>query len=193
MTEKEEGKRDRVRRLLIVPLAEDGMRFRHGTPADKQKQMLDRLADDLSYMSDAGLLALREWMRSHGDGASKSFWPVPVAVITTAESFEPRPLEELPALRRWFASAAGRAALDGNRLVAEYEFWRKFKRPPVQPRDRDAVARRAAEWLSKAERIEDRLARGLAPLHDDADWLEWYLSTTARAKALVVAKVEDAA
>ncbi|WP_300009721.1 hypothetical protein [uncultured Roseobacter sp.] len=188
-----ETKRDRVRRLLIAPLAEDGMRFKHGTPQDRQKHQLDRLADDLGYMTDAGLLALRDWMRSHGDGSNRCFWPATVAVISTAECFEPRPLEELPALRRWFASAAGRAALEGNRLVAEYEFWRKFKRPPVQPRDKEAVARRAAEWATKAERVRDRVARGLSPLHDDAAWLDWYNSVTERAQALVAADREDAA
>lgn len=185
MTEKDESKRGRVRRIVLSPLAEDGMRFRQGTSAEKQKQVLNRLADDLSYMSDRGLLALKEWMGSHGEGASKCFWPMAVSIISTAESFEPRPLEEMPALRRWFASAAGRSALQGNRLLAEYEFWRKFKRPPVQTRDREAVARRASEWASKAERVQDRIQRGFSPMHDDAAWLEWYERTTLQARQLV--------
>ncbi|WP_299734681.1 hypothetical protein [uncultured Roseobacter sp.] len=193
MAEKEEGKRDRVRRILIDPLKADGMRFRKTVTEEKQRQSLDRLADDLSYMTDDGLHALRLWMRSHGDGAAKCFWPMTVSIISTAESFEPRPLEELPALRRWFASAAGRRALEGDRLVAEYEFWRKFKRPPITPRDQEAVARRAAEWASKAERVQDRIRRGLLPMHDDASWLHWYEETTERAKALVSSAIEGAA
>lgn len=182
-----ESKRDRVRRLLIAPLAEDGMRFKHGTPPEKQRSLLDRVADDLAYMSDDGLIALREWMRCHGEGAERCFWPSPVGIISAAERFEQRPLEELPASRRWFASAAGRAALKGNRLVAEYRFWQKYKRPPTDPRDQEAVARRAAEWASKAERIQDRIGRGLPPLHDDAGWLDWYNAQHERARALVEA------
>lgn len=187
MAEKEESKRDRVRRLLIQPLANEGMRFKKGTPEDKQRRILDRLADDLSYMSDDGLSVLRQWMRSHGDGASRCFWPATVGILSTAESYEPRPLQELPALRRWFASTAGRAACEGDRLVAEYMFWQKFKRPPTQPRERESVARRATEWSSKAERIEDRIRRGLPPMHDDADWLDWYRAKLAQAQALVEA------
>jgi hypothetical protein len=116
-----------------------------------------------------------------------------VAVISTAESFEPRPLEELPALVRWFASSAGREAVLGGRLVAEYEFWRKFKRPPVRPGDGARVAARAKEWASKAERVEDRMQRGFEPFHGDGEWLAWYRATERRAQALLSGKVGDAA
>lgn len=83
-----ETKRDRLRRLLIAPLADEGMRFKRGTPEDKQKHQLGRLVDDLAYMTDAGLMTLCDWMRSHADGAGRCFWPATVAVISTAESFE---------------------------------------------------------------------------------------------------------
>lgn len=188
-TEKAESKRARVRRLLISPLMRDGMRFRHGTPDDAQKKALDGLADDLAYMTDRGLEALRIWALRNGEGSSKCFWPTRVSMIGKAEDFERRDLEELPALARWFASTAGQAALDGGRLAAEYAFWTRYKRPPVKPEDRKRVADRAAEWTVKAERIRDRVSRGLQPLHDDADWLNWYDRTTKRAAELVSKEV----
>lgn len=187
-----ETKRDRVRRLVLHPLIADGMRFRHGTAEDVQRKHLDRLADELSYMSDKGLEAVRIWMRSHGDGAQRTFWPSMVAVLSTAEAFEPRALEELPALARWFGSEAGRAALAGDRLVAEFLFWQKFKRPPVAAQEKAKVAARAADWSRRVTLIEERVARGLSPLYDDEEWLRWYRSIEARVKALVDQRGEAA-
>lgn len=184
-----ETKRGRVRRILIDPLVRDGMRFRRDVDEAAQGRFLDRIADDVAYMSDRGLAALRVWVGSHGEGSARAFWPGVVTIISTAEAFEPRPLEELPALVRWFASAAGSEALLADRLVAEYEFWRRFKRPPAQSNDRQRVSERAAEWSARAERIEDRMARGLTPLHDDGAWLSWYRRTEDKARALLAEPV----
>ncbi|MEP0961111.1 MAG: hypothetical protein ABJQ70_02610 [Roseobacter sp.] len=161
------------------------MRFKKGTSEEAQRRFLDRLAEDLSYMSDAGLLAVRAWVAVHGEGTARCFWPAHVSIVGVAESYEPRPLEELPALVRWFKSKAGESALSEGRLVAEYEFWRKFKRPPVSSQDRGRVQERASEWSGKSARIEERIQRGLSPLHDDGAWLAWYRKTEKAALALV--------
>ncbi|WP_146592334.1 hypothetical protein [Puniceibacterium confluentis] len=173
-TDQTETKRDRVRRLVIEPLTGRGFRFPRVMPEADQRKALDALADALTYMSDEGLRRVSEALRTKGEGSAKCFWPCLATVEGFAEVCERRPLSELPALLRWFASAAGHEALIGDRLVAEYLFWQDRKRPPVHPRDREIVARRAVEMASKAERIRDRIGRGLQPFDDDGEWLRWY-------------------
>jgi hypothetical protein len=185
MEEATETKRDRVRRLLIDPLKSDGFRFAKGVAAEDAKARLDRLADDLSYLKDDGLIALRVSLRTKGEGSSRCFWPAPATVLGLAESFQRRPLDELPALLRWFASAAGGAALLGDRLVAEYWFWTMHKRPPVKPLDKKVVADKAEDWRRRVELAKDRIARGHTIPDDDAQWLEWYQGKVAYVEGLV--------
>lgn len=185
MEEATETKRDRVRRLLIDPLKADGFRFPKGVNAEDAKTRLDRLADDLAYMTDDGLSALRVSMRTKGEGAARCFWPMPATVLGLAESFQSRPLAELPQLLRWFASAAGGAALLGDRLAAEYWFWNQNKRPPVKPMDKKVVDQKAAEWRRRVELAEDRLARGHSIPEDDARWLDWYRGRVKYIEGLV--------
>ncbi|MCF7725763.1 hypothetical protein [Sulfitobacter sp. M22] len=185
MEEATETKRDRVRRLLIDPLKADGFRFARGVTADDAKTRLDRLADDLAYLKDDGLVALRISLRTKGEGTARCFWPAPATVLGLAESFQRRPLDELPQLLRWFASAAGGAALLGDRLVAEYWFWTMHKRPPVKPMDKKIVAQKAEDWRRRVELAQDRIARGHSIPDDDAQWLEWYKGKVDYVEGLV--------
>ncbi|QFT81176.1 hypothetical protein FIU89_11200 [Roseovarius sp. THAF27] len=182
----DEGKRARVRRLLIHPLAADGFRKRVKTSDEDHRNFLDRVADSLAYMTDDGLRALRRSLATKGDGSSRDFWPSYACIIGLAEAFEPRPLEHAPELLRWFASRAGPAALEAGRHVAEYEFWKKHKRPPVMPGDKARVAEVAAKWNDKAERIRDVIRRrGRANFDDDLQWLDWYEKTWTDVEALI--------
>ncbi|WP_136441619.1 hypothetical protein [Pacificoceanicola onchidii] len=183
-----QSKRDRVRVLLIQPLERRGFRFRKGVTAEQGRGMLDQICDDLAYLSDDALRALVASMATKGEGASKDFWPSRAAFLGIAESFERRPLVEHPNLLRWFASAAGRAALEGDRLVAEYQFWEAKKFPPVKPEHQAAVQARAAEHRDKRKKIEDRQERGMPPRWpDDLQWLAWYRSLEARVRGYVEA------
>lgn len=155
-----ESKRARVRRLLIDPLVDLGFRFKQGMPDDKATTFLSRVADDLAYMSDDGLVALCVCLRTKGEGSAKCFWPAFATVLGFAEMFEHRPLIELPALLRWFKSAAGQAAHSRDRLVAEYWFWTKYKRPPVRDADKRMVSDKAAGLARRVELALDRQRRG---------------------------------
>lgn len=166
-----ETKRGRVRRLLIDPLVDHGFVFKRGTTDSDQIKKLNHLTDNLAYMSDRGLMALRECLATKGDGSRRNFWPSPATVIGHAEAFEPRPLIENPNLLSWFQSRAGEAALSGNRLYAEYLFWQRFKRPPATPTDQKRVADKAAELNDRAERIRDKMRRGAGVLEGDAEFL----------------------
>lgn len=177
-TAPQEASRARVRRLFIEPLVRDGMRFKHGTSADDQRRKLDQMADDLGYLSDASLSVLAACMVSKGEGAARVFWPSRVSIMSFAEAREPRPLEDVPGLRSWFISAAGRTAAGiPGRLIAEFSFWKRHKRPPLGDREWDAVNRNAADFARRVELIRDRMARGVRVDEVDAQWLERYEQT----------------
>lgn len=180
-----ESGRDRVRRLLIDPLAEAGFRHPIRTPEDKARAHLDRIADALGYMSDANLARLRAVLQTKGAGAARDFWPSLACVLGWAEVVQPRPLEEVPELARWFRSRAGTAALEGGRLVAEFQWWQAKKAPPRNERERFLVRERAQGHAERAELARDRLRRGVPLRPEEAQWLDWFEATEARIAELV--------
>lgn len=193
MTEEQtttETKRDRVRRMLITPAQDRGLRFRRGVAEEDQRKALDRLCDELAYLSDRTLLALREWIISHGDGAERTFWPSHAAIISTAEAYEPRPLEETPGVASWFRSRAGAEALAEGRLIAEFLWWEAKKRPPMSAHEKSLVAQRASHIVSEMTRTQDKLNRGMAPLQPDLEQLEYWKGIQDRALRLVREGIE---
>lgn len=187
----EQTGRARVRERLIAPLQAQGMRFKHGTSDKVAKGRLAAIADDLAYMSDGPLAALRTWLESHGEGSARCFWPSRITINSVAEAFEPRPLEELPALARWFASNAGRVAQGEDRLVAEYEFFRTHKRPPIHDGERAKITAKAEDWRRQVELTRDRLRRAVPVGEHDRAFLQWYDRRLAHVTGLL--SQEDAA
>lgn len=189
----QEANRARVRRLFIEPLVRDGMRFKHGTSHEDQRRRLDQMADDLGYLSDDSLAVLAACMVSKGEGANRVFWPSRVSILSFAEAREPRPLEDVPGLRSWFISAAGRTAAGiPGRLIAEFSFWKRHKRPPLGDREWEAVNRNAADFARRVELIQDRMARGVRVDEVDARWLARYEQTEAMLRGWL-AETGDAA
>ncbi|PYE80370.1 hypothetical protein [Pseudoroseicyclus aestuarii] len=178
----EESNRDRVRRLLLTPL---GFRFRRGTDAGEARRSLDALADELGYMSDASLSALRGMLASKGEGSARCFWPDPATFRGFAEIVQPRPLEEVPALVRWFRSVEGPRAVEAGTLVETFLWFEKKKAPPLTPQARAMVAQRAQQNRRRLEVISDRRAREVRNDAQDLEWERWYRSTLARVEALV--------
>jgi hypothetical protein len=179
-----ESGRDRVRRLLIAPLQGAGMRFKKG--AKNEKGQLDQIADDLTYMSDQGLADVRLSLRTKGQGADRCFWPARVTILSLAETRQARPLKELPSLLRWFASDAGKRAFDEGRLVAEYGFWTRNKRPPVHLHEFKSIKERAEIQEAKFERLKDRDGRGVLVDPADCAWLDGYRKRRAYVAGLVI-------
>ncbi|WP_229864440.1 hypothetical protein [Seohaeicola zhoushanensis] len=174
-----------MRRLLIDPLTDAGFRFPKGTSDDEAKASLNRIADYLGYASDTSLARLRELLLTKGEGSARCFWPCYATVVGWAEKVQPRPLEEVPELASWFGSAAGREALAGGRLVAEFEFWQSKKRPPIYPEDRVRAAERAKTHNQRRDLVRDRQARGVTVREDELQWAGWYDRTLERVEALV--------
>lgn len=186
-TDQTESKRDRVRRLLLDPLADHGFRFKRGVTEDDARTKLAQIADDLAYMSDAGLKAMFQSMRLKGEGSSRDFWPSRAAFLGLAEALEKSPLEEAPALLRWFASVEGPKALQGQTHVAQYLFWSKHKRPPVSVHDWRSVREHADRMADRAMRVKDKMDRGVEVWPDDEAWYRRYTDLDA----LVRGYVED--
>lgn len=182
---KTETQRDRVRRLLIGPLQELGFRFRKGTTEDVAARRLATLCDDMAYLSDEGLERLALAMRDKGEGSARCFWPERATFIAFAQMAQPRPIEDMPGLASWFASAAGVAAHDGGRLVAEYRWWLMKHRPPMNDTERARISERASEWRSMSERLRDRIGRGVRLGDHDAGWLRAYDADHDAALALI--------
>lgn len=186
---KAETGRDRVRRLFIDPLTSDGMRFKHGTPPDAQRKRLDQMADDLGYLSDAGLAVMRGAVQVKGEGAAKCFWPSRVLILQLAQAFQPRPMAQMPGLRSWFCSAAGPAAAAvPGRLIAEYQFWQRKLHPPFRAdtsegaQHRRMIATDAARIAERQGRLTEREARGALSDPADIAWLDGVRRTEAMIK-----------
>lgn len=183
--DKGETKRDRVRRLLIGPMEELGWRKPGNVTAEAHRAALDRLCDELGYLADADFATLRQVLRGKGDGKGRDAWPPVARIIAYAEMVRPRPLEELPAVLRWFRSAAGEAAEAGGRLVEEHDYWLRHKHPPVSDGARRQVAQEADRNAHRAEVITDQIARGVAPAPGEREWLHAYQERKARVRRLM--------
>jgi hypothetical protein len=177
-----ETKRDRVRRLLIQPLTAKGFRKPGNVRADDHRAALDKLADDLAYMSDHSLQVLHDMLKSKGQGRDHDVWPARATALYLAEHIQPRPVEELPGLLRWFKSVEGpKAARDGT-LVETWAYFRKYKRPPLRAH-RQLLAE-AQDNHRKLELYQDRIRRNVAQ-PEEVQFVERYQQRLAYCQKIV--------
>ena len=166
MTEqKKETKRDRVRRLLIHPLVDPitGLGMRRNKQImdqDRFKATLDRLCDELGYMSDLGLQTLYGFLKTKGEGRNRDILPPRATILGYAELVEDCPIERIPAMASWFGSVEGPKAQTEGTLVETYRFIRKFKRPPNGPNAQQRIHAKAKENRSALEHANGMIARG---------------------------------
>ncbi|QPM89368.1 hypothetical protein [Pseudooceanicola algae] len=183
--QKTETKRGRVRRLLLTPLAEMGFRWKKGVSPEDGQRRLDRVADDLAYLTDGNLDRLFLSLQDKGEGSARCFWPVHATFVAYAQLAQPRPLEEMPGLASWFASKAGQRAQAEDCLVAHLRFWMAKRRPPMNDAEHRRVAERASEMRDRVIRLQDKIDRGWLISEADEAWLDAYRRDLQRATALV--------
>ena len=195
MTETTETNRDRVRRLVFGPLGfRHPARGRDAKSLEESRAILDGIADDLAYMSDAGLRRLAEMMRIRGEGDRGDYWPSRASFAHFAHAVERLPLDMSPMILSWFASVEGPAAIAAGQVV---EMWDWIERhrclphcPPLKTPDRAAQARRdialaASDNARRLANIVDRRDRGVRNADDDEAWARWYLDLRQRRCAAV--------
>lgn len=170
--EKPEGKRARVRRLLLDPLERDGFRKPAKISDDDFKKALGRLADALVYMSDQSLEVMYDMMRSKGQGKGRDIWPPRASFYAIAEMVEPCPLEKVPSLRGWFRSNAGPVAVENDTLVEVLTYIQTHKKPPMSEGARKQIHHDARERRHFVEVARRRVADGTAT-KDERDKLSW--------------------
>lgn len=166
-----QSNRDRIRVKLFDQL---GFRFPRGTDSEIAKATLNRIADELSYLSDESLAALCDILRTKGEGSSRNFWPDRATFLGFAEIVQRRPLRDLPGLASWFGSIEGPKAEAQGILVETLQFIISRKMPPVSDPARQAVVSRAAENKRRLQIISERRERGVAVDADDLAFEDWY-------------------
>ena len=177
-----EANRDRVRRLLFVPLG-----FRHPaklTEADGRAR-LDQIADELGYMTDDALAALARMLRVHGQGSARNWWPDRATFVGFAHLVQPLPLEQDPKLLSWFASVEGQRMVQDGTLVETYRYLQDRRVPPATPEARRLVATRAAEAQRAVKITREKQAAGYGVSPDDARMADLDEAETTRLAALV--------
>lgn len=183
-----ETNRDRVRRLLLNPLA---FRAPKGMAGDDLRRFLDGLADELGYMSDANLVVLSQFLQSKGQGAARNQWPDRATFLAYAEAAQPRPVTEMPALLRWFRSVEGPRALVNGTLVETYLYFEAKKAPPFTPSSQAMVRERARENAHRLQVTADRRRHGLSVSEEEVQFERWYADKLAQCTALVVAQPDQ--
>lgn len=180
-----QSKRGRVRELVIDPLVADGMRFERGVTAEDQAAKLVRMADDLAYLDERDLRAIKAMIRTNATGKARDVWPSRQTYMNLAHAVKPRPLEEMPHVMSWFASAAGDAAIINGTEVEEFEFCQRRVRPPIYDTDMRLIKDKAHDAGRRLQIISERERAGWSVDPQELRWREWYLAEKDRVRALI--------
>lgn len=184
-----ETKRDRVRRLLITPLTEGGMRKSPSMKQDAYEALLVRLADKLSYLSDRHMAGLRERIIRNARGKERNRWPDEVSIIAWARQVQLPPPRKCPFVVSVLRSRAGvRARQLGYH--AELLIAMRKSGPPFSKYDQNRMPEEARRNAAEAERVESLIRQGKAPV-ERQQWLDWYRNHQAEALAIMDAAEEE--
>ena len=180
--EHKETKRDRVRRILITPLVQAGMRRQTKMKAPDCEAMLVRLADKLAHMSDANLRGLVALFTRHARGPERNQWPDEVSMVSWALAIQPPPPRANPYVVSVLQSEAGRRAEAGGYLTELYIHATRFG-PPYKASSVALVLKEAEKNRRELEQVRAAVARGTAT-QERRQWLEWYDRHARQAQAI---------
>jgi hypothetical protein len=188
-----ESREARVRRLLVAPLEEEGMRRPRSRSAEAHQDWIARIARRVAYLSDAHLALLREVVGRNGQGKDRAEWPAELSILAWAHALEPPPDEDSRLVSSYLASAAGlRAWGEGPAVaVALRSFLRKWGRPPADG-DWSGIRKDAGVWLAEMARIDEFLRHGTASAAQRERRAVWD-STVERVRRAVFASAEGGA
>ncbi|MCI5096644.1 MAG: hypothetical protein MRY77_10055, partial [Rhodobacteraceae bacterium] len=125
---------------------------------------------------------LHDMLKSKGQGRDHDVWPARATVLFLAEHIQPRPVEELPGLLRWFKSVEGPKAAREGTLVETWAYFRKYKRPPIHAQRQ--ILEEAQSNRRKLELSQDRMRRNVAR-PEDVEFVERYQKRLAYCQKIV--------
>jgi hypothetical protein len=148
-------------------------RAKRVTIADHEA-LLIRLAEKLSYMTEANLRGLLELVTRHASGVGRDVWPAEVAIYSWAKQLQPSPARENDYVKSLLRSAMGRRARALGYHVELFALARKIGPPPGRY-DLNRLLDQSRNAKAQRDRVERQVAGGTARL-EDAKWLEWYVA-----------------
>ncbi len=189
MTDQQETKRARVRRLLLTPLITSGLRKHPRMTAEDYQAMLTRLADKLGHMSERHLTALEPLIIRHTRGKDRNIWPDEVTIVSWAYQLSPPPARTSPYVNSLMQSEAGRTALSMGYHVELFMMAKKLGPPPTRY-NLARLAQEAQENRRELTRIEEQINCGMASL-ERRQWLAWYRHNEGECSAIMEPSTED--
>lgn len=177
-----ESRRARVRRLLIQPLEDAGMRRPSGWSLAEYQAFLGRLQDRLGYMDEGNLTGMRALLFAKGRGKDHDIWPKEVTIMFIARNLQAPPPRECDYAASVMRSAMGRAARAQGYHVELLDVARRLGPPPGRY-DLARLEREAKDNRAARRKIEAQIARDAASV-EDRQWLRWYMDLEAECAAI---------
>ncbi|GGE26682.1 hypothetical protein SAMN05421774_11241 [Gemmobacter megaterium] len=180
--------REAVRELFVQRLATSGLqrgKGANGKPMTEAEHeaLMQRLVTHLAYLSRPSLVALADEVLRAAGGPKRNVWPSEVLIRQMAAGKEDRPPAIPDIVRSWLASVAGPRAEASGYLVQLYRHLIAHPRP-VMPHDLTLCQRQAVEDRSMRDRVQERIALGVASDADRA-WLRRLVDDEAAAREIV--------
>lgn len=149
----------RVRDLLIEPLMRRGLARPASLNAEAFAAMLREVCARLAYMTPLGLGALEEVAAARPSGKDRDRFPICNDLLDWAAQIEPPGDSASPLLRKVFAHAVGREAIEGGwapELLADLRANRRWPGAFV----RNGIRDKAREAIRQAEDLRRAIGRG---------------------------------
>ena len=160
----------RVQELLIAPLEEMGL----GKPSTILRPDWPRskpvLCQKLAYMTEAGLVRLREWVETHPSGPGKDRFPIPLHIMKRACEIEEPDVGPSPFITGVFKDRLGSVAIKEGWAPELLKHVRAHRGDWPGAWTVTQLKKGADNAMRRLPDIEMRMARGDDISKEDAQW-----------------------
>lgn len=148
----------RVEAVLIAPLLALGLAKPSTATNAAFENQKKELRQKLAYMSEAGLISLREWIEAHPGGKEKDRFPIPLKILPEAHRIQEPETGPSPLMLKVFGHAMGREAIEKG-WAPELLKYLKAAREWPQAYSQTLIKRKADNPVRRLEDIELRMSR----------------------------------
>jgi hypothetical protein len=156
--EQSEGEK-RVEAVLIAPLEALGLARPTTATLAKFEGQKNELRQKLAYMTERGLIELREWVEAHPAGKDADRFPIPLKILKKAREIEVPDTGPSPLMLKVFAHATGQEAIQKGWAPELLKFIKVAREWPGAW----SLSKLRAEADNPTRRLEDielRMSRG---------------------------------